>query len=76
MPRLTNNFLARIKLNSEPAYRIARKAGIHHTTLSRLINGIEPIKPDDPRIVAVGRVLGLSAEDCFEHSNKMETSDE
>lgn len=54
-----------IKLNA-PAYRIANEAGLHHSTLSRLLCGIDKVKPNDPRIVAVGKVLGLSAEECFE----------
>ncbi len=47
-------------------YRIAQLAGIHPSTLSRILNGIERIKENDKRVLAVGRVLGLKPEDCFE----------
>jgi len=57
-----------IKLNPSPAYKIAWDAGVNPTTLSKLINGIERIKPNDPRIINVGRVLGVPAEDCFEET--------
>jgi hypothetical protein len=55
-----------IKLNGMPAYRIAQAAGVHPNTLSKLLNGIEKVKSNDPRIIAVGRVLGLPADQCFE----------
>ena len=54
-----------IKLHA-PAYKIANQAGIHHSTLSKLLCGIEHVKPNDPRVIAVGRVLGIGAADCFE----------
>ncbi len=55
-----------IRLNKRRAYKTAYLAGLHPVTLSKLINFIEPIKRDDPRILAVGRVLGLPPEECFE----------
>ena len=48
------------------AGRIAQLADIHPTTLSKLMNGIEVPKPDDPRVLAVGRVLGLKKDEVFE----------
>jgi hypothetical protein len=62
---ISNKFRDAIKLNA-PAYQIARKARLHHSTLSKLLCGIDEVKPNDPRIIAVGKVLGLSAEECFE----------
>lgn len=55
-----------IKLNEEPAYKLAQKAGLDPSTLSKLICGIIQVKPNDPRIIAVGRVVGLSEKECFE----------
>ncbi len=54
-----------IKL-SAPAYKIAQKAGLHYSTLSKLVCGIELIKPNDERVIAVGRVLGIPEYECFE----------
>jgi hypothetical protein len=61
---------AAIKLGNEPAYRIAQKAGLDPSTLSKLICGITKVKHQDPRVIAAGRVLGLSPEDCFEEQEK------
>jgi len=63
---VSKNFIIALKLNSEPAYRISQLAGVNPSVLSKLVNGIENPKPFDPRIVKVGKVLGLSAENCFE----------
>ncbi len=55
-----------IRCSGERQYRIAHKAHLHPSTLSQLLNGIYPVKPNDPRVLAVGVVLGLSEEECFE----------
>ena len=66
MVRASREFLIRLKLNDEPIYRVCQLAGVNASTLSRLINRIDSIKPSDPRIIAVGKVLGLPPSDCFE----------
>jgi len=66
MLTLSKRFLIQLKLNKLPAYRIAQNAGVNPNTLSRLINGIEPVKSKDPRIIAVGEVMGLKQSECFE----------
>ena len=66
MKEISREFLIQLKLNELPAYRIAQKAEVNPTTLSRLINGIDSVRPSDPRIIAVGKVLGLPPSDCFE----------
>ena len=65
MHKVLEKFLSALKLHQRPAYRLAQDAGISPVLLSKLINGIETIKPGDRRIVAVGRVLGLSEAECF-----------
>jgi len=55
-----------IKLGDEPAYRIAQKAGLDPSTLSKLICGIVKVKDNDQRVIAVGRVVGLRAAECFQ----------
>ena len=57
-----------VKLSETKNYRIAHKAGLHPSTLSSLLNGIEKVKPNDKRVIAVGRVLGISAGECFQES--------
>lgn len=66
MKKVSREFLIRLKLNPEPAYRIAQRADINPTTLSRLINRIEPVRPNDQRILRVAKILGLAAEETFE----------
>lgn len=63
---VSQKFIAALKLSSLPAYKIAWSAGANPTVLSKLINGIERPKPNDPRIIKVGRVLGIPAEQCFD----------
>ena len=59
----------RIKLSSTPSYKLALGvANCHPTTFSKLLNGAERVKPNDARILAVGRLLGVAAEDCFEET--------
>ena len=72
MPKVSTTFLARLKLHDLPAYRIAQLAGENPNTLSRLINGIDLVKPADPRIIAVGKVLGIAPMDCFEKSESQQ----
>ncbi len=63
---LSREFLVRLKLGREPAYRVAQQAGVNPSTLSKLIRGIASVGVDDGRIIAVGRVLGLSPAECFD----------
>ena len=55
-----------IKLAGEPSYKIAHKAGINPSTLSKLVCGIVNVKFGDSRVLMVGKVLGLKPEECFE----------
>ena len=64
--KVSATFIIRLKLHSDPAYRIAQMAGVNPTTLSKLINGAEPVRPDDDRILRVGRILGLEPEEVFD----------
>ncbi len=65
---------AAIKLNSIPAYKIAQKAGIDPSVLSKLICGIVKVKNGDPRVIAVGRVLGIPLSECFEKAEQTNVS--
>ena len=66
MFKLSRQFLISLKLHRSPAYRIAQNAGVNPITLSKLINGIEPVKRRDSRIIAVGKIIGLVERECFE----------
>ena len=66
MTTVSQQFLIRLKLNQLPAYKIAQRAGVNPTTLSKLINGIDRVRAQDPRIIAVGEIIGLAESECFE----------
>jgi len=61
---------ARVKLSRYRQYELARAAGLHPTVFSKILNGAEPVKPNDPRVIAIGRVMGLEPEQCFEEANR------
>jgi len=64
---VSEKFIAAIKLNPLKSYQIAHLAGLHPSTLSKIINGIERVFPNDPRVLKVAKVLGLAPEECFDH---------
>ena len=59
-------FKVAVKLGDRPAYRYAQEGGIDPTVLSKLMNGISRVHENDPRVIAVGQVLGLQPEECFQ----------
>ena len=61
---------AAIKLGSVPAYRIAQRAELDPSTLSKIICGIVKVEPGDARVVRVGGLLGISPEDCFDNADE------
>ena len=63
---ISRKLLAAIKLHTEPAYRLAQKADINPAVLSKLMRGYQPVKDGDKRIIAIGNLLGINSQDCFE----------
>ncbi len=70
MVRVSREFRVRLKLAGRPAYEIANQAGVNPTTLSKLLNGIAPLKPDDARILRVAEFLGLEKGEVFESADR------
>ena len=68
MSNVSKKFLIKLKLHKEPAYRIAQQANVNPATLSQLITGALRLKPNDERVISVGRILGLKDNECFEHN--------
>ncbi len=64
--QISQKLRAAIKLSPVRMYRLAQQAGLHPSTLSKLLNGIVPVRPGDPRVVRLGALLGLDPEDLFE----------
>lgn len=63
---VSRKLVVAVKLADIRAYEIAHAADLHPSTLSRILNGIDEVKPGDPRVVRVAKVLGLPPEECFQ----------
>ena len=58
------------KLSDKRHYQLAHEANLHPSTFSRILCGIERIKPNDSRVIAIGQVLGIPADDCFQETTE------
>ena len=67
---VSRKFVEAVKLADQRAYVIAQKAGLNPSTLSKILNGIDQVKPGDLRVLRVGEILGLQPEQCFEGDSK------
>jgi transcriptional regulator with XRE-family HTH domain len=65
MVRVSKQFKAELKTSDRRAYQLAQLAGVNPTTLSKLLNGIEPVRANDDRILRIARLLGLKPEEAF-----------
>lgn len=54
-----------IRVSDLRSYQIAHEANVNPSTLSRIINNIESVKPGDPRVLRIARVIGFPPEKCF-----------
>jgi hypothetical protein len=61
----SREFIIALKLADRPMYRIAQQAKLHPSTLGKIITGAEAVTPNDHRVLAVAKVLGLRPKDCF-----------
>ena len=68
MSSLSRRFKIGVKLHEKPAYRLAMEAGINPNRLYKLMSGICKVKHDDPNVIAVGKILGITPDQCFEES--------
>jgi hypothetical protein len=73
---VSQKLISAIKLDKRRAYQIAWAAGVNPTMLSKLLNGIERPKPHDERIVAVGKIVGIPPEECFQGESTDKTVQE
>ena len=62
---LSRQFIERLKLSETPQYKIAIKAGVHPGLLSKWVIGAQAVKLGDPRLVEIGKLLGLEAREVF-----------
>jgi dUTPase len=64
--RVSRQFKVAIKLDERRSYKIAQAAGLDPAVLSKILCGIVEVKPGDRRVIAVGRVMGIPVDECFE----------
>jgi len=69
MFKISERFWVAVKTSRMKGYEIANHAGLHPATLSKLLWEVKTVRPDDYRVIAVAKVLGLSPEECFEEVN-------
>jgi hypothetical protein len=67
---VTEELINAVKLAPKRAYKIAHEAGLHPSTLSRIVCGIERVKADDPRVLRLAEVLGIPPERCFDEGRE------
>jgi hypothetical protein len=67
MVKISRRFVTALKLADWPAYRIAQRAGLHPSVLSRLIHGAEPVREGDQRLLRVAKLLDVPSDEVFEH---------
>ena len=63
--RVSRDFYAAVKTSPERNYILAQRAGIHPAVLSRILHGAERLRPQDPRVLAVAREVGVPASRAF-----------
>lgn len=54
------------RLDGERQYSIARRARLHPSLVSHILNGSTPIQPNDARVLRLANALGVPAEQAFE----------
>ncbi len=55
-----------LKLAPKRMYQIAWEADVHPTTLSKIVNGIDRVRPGDPRVLRLGKVMNIPEDELFE----------
>jgi hypothetical protein len=70
MVKVSQKFFEAVKLANRPAYKIAWEAGLHPVILSKILHGYDRLWPNDRRVLAVGKILGLRPEECFSFEEK------
>lgn len=67
---ISNKLFTALKTSPIPNYKIAQAAGVHPNWISKAIHSAIKIRPDDPRLIRIGKILGLKMEDLFEENRE------
>ena len=63
--RISEKFRQAARISQVPLYRLALQCDIPPGRIYKVIRGIAPVHDGDQRIIALGRLLGLSPAECF-----------
>ena len=63
--RLSRRLREAVKTSPVRQYRLAQAVGLHPSQLSALICGIYGVRAGDMRIVKLGALVGVAADECF-----------
>lgn len=66
MLRVSKKLATAIRGAGVPAYRLAWRADMHPTVLSKLLHGAERVQDNDARLLRLAKLLDLSADEVFE----------
>lgn len=64
---VSDKLIRTVKDHKQPIFRIAVNCDVNPSSLSRIINRVETVKENDPRILRLAEYLGVNAENCFEN---------
>ncbi len=64
--RLSREFVTAYRLFPHPRWQLAVSVGMNPSQLSKFVSGAERPRTDDPRIIAIARILGVPPEAAFE----------
>lgn len=63
---ISQRLFERVKLSREHAADLAQKAGFSASTMSLILNRRRMVRMNDPRILKLGRLVGLKKDELFE----------
>ena len=67
---LSKKFRDAVRLYPLPQYRLAISCGIDPCWLSKALHSAVKVRLGEPRIIAIGKLIGLSPAECFEQEEK------
>ena len=62
---LSEQLRAAVKLSRVRQYQLARGIGVDPSTLSGWLIGARKVRPGDPRVIALGVMVGVPPDHCF-----------
>lgn len=58
----TDDFKAAIYLSGKPQWKICQESNLHESVLSRLLNGREKARADDPRLIRIAACINYQGQ--------------